>query len=251
LRIEETTAADHTILALKGEFDTPYVAEFNQKIEELVEARKPRLVLNLRFLRFVNSTALGAMVRAQKKLRQFGGDMVVSQPSAFCRDLFEKVGLQKVIRIYEDDAEAISEIAEAQRSDVSVHDAATVLFSYEDDEKKRSAPRPSEIGRIRHVEEDALQFDWNAAGSGLSNDDIRKLLEPGTNLRLKFQIPLAKKDYFEIRSIVETSELPLKGTGIRVRARFAQMNAGDRSALSQFVQDMRVLKNELRNATGN
>ncbi len=249
MRIEETVAADHAILALKGEFDTPYVSGFSEKVDSLAAAGKPKVVLNLRFLRFINSTALGALVKSQKKLRQHGGDLVVSQPSAFCRDLFDKVGLSSIIKIFEDDAEALYDLVDSTRADVSVQDAATVLFSYLDENKKKFAPRTSEIGRIRHIEEDGLQFDWNGAKSGLSNDDIKKLLEPGTDLRLKFQIPLAKKDYFELVGSVQTAEMPKAGIGIRVRTRFKQVSDPDRQALSRFVQDMRFLKNELRQAT--
>src|SRR5215471_5973583 len=62
LRIEKTQAADHAVLALKGEFDTLYVPSFDQEITGLADGGVARVVLNLRFLRFINSTALGAIV---------------------------------------------------------------------------------------------------------------------------------------------------------------------------------------------
>ena len=249
MRIEKTAASDHAVLALKGEFDTLYVPAFTQEIDGLAASGITRAVLNLRFLRFVNSTALGAIVKAQKKLRAAGGDLVISQPSAFCRDLFEKVGLDRVIRIFEDDADAVFELADTARPDVAVEDAATVLFSYVDAGKAAYAPRPVEIGRIRQLDDHGIEFEWNASKTGLQNADVQKLLEPGTQLRLKFKIPLAKKDYFELTGRVEHSELPRRGIGIRVRAKFGQVGEGDRKALAQFVNDMRFLKNELRQAT--
>lgn len=249
MRIEKTQAADHAVLALKGEFDTLYVPSFDEEITRLAESGVARVVLNLRFLRFVNSTALGAFVKAQKRLRERGGDLVISQPSAFCRDIFEKVGLDRVLKIYEDDADAVYELTVGARPELAIEDAATVLFSYVDPGKAKYAPRATEIGRIKQLDVDAIQFEWNAGRSGLTNDDLTKLLEPGTELRLKFKIPLAKKDHFELTGRVDQSELPRRGIGIRVRARFDQVGDVDRRALAQFVNDMRFLKNELRQAT--
>lgn len=252
LRIEEEkSGSDFVVLSLRGEFDTPFVPEFNDRIDACVAARKLRVVLNLRFLRLINSTALGAMVRAQKKLRQHGGELALSHPSPFCRDVIEKVGLDKLITIYDDDAEAVSALSDAPRTSASVEQAGDVLFSYIDAAKSQLAPRPTEIGRIRNWEEDHLTFDWNAAHTSLTTEQLRKLFEPGTELRLKFKLPLAKKnDFMEVRARIESAELPIRGLGIRARARFTKIEDGDRAALTQFVQDMRFLKNELEKAKG-
>lgn len=251
MRIEEdTTGADYAILRLRGEFDTPYVSEFEQKIDELTSRGKSRIILNLRFLLLINSTALGALVRTQKKLRQKGGDLVISHPSEFCRDVIAKLHLDKLIKIFEGDAEALDSVSDGARNSTTVEQASDVLFSYVDSNKAAFAPRPTEIGRIRVWEEDAIVFDWNASNSSLTNDDLSKLLEPGTELRLKFKLPMAKKlDFIELKSKVETSELPKRGTGIRVRARVTEVKDSDRKAMTQFVQDMRYLKNELNKAT--
>jgi anti-anti-sigma factor len=252
LRIEEDKSGpDYVVLNLRGEFDTPYVPEFTDKIDSYAAAKKGKVVLILRFLRLVNSTALGAMVRAQKKLRQHGGDLVISHPSPFCRDVLEKVGLDKLLTIYEDDTEAVSALTEAARPAASVEQAGDVLFSYVDPGKTEIAPRPTEIGRIRNWEEESLTFDWNAGLTNLTPETLRKLFEPGTELRLKFKLPLAKKnDFMEVRAKVESAELPKRGLGIRARARFIKIEDADREALTRFVQDMRFLKNELEKAKG-
>jgi anti-anti-sigma factor len=251
LRIkEETVGPDYVVLSMQGEFDTPYVQEFSDRIESSIAAGKPRIILNLRFLRLINSTALGSIVRLQKKLRQHGGDLVISHPSPFCRDVIEKVGLDKLIEIFDDDSEAVSHYIEvAPRPRASVEQASDVLFSYVDAAKKDVAPRPTEIGRIRFWEEEALIFDWNASNTNLTNELLKKLFEPGTELRLKFKLPLSKKsDFIEVQARVETAELPKKGLGVRVRARFTKIDDAARKAVSQFVQDMRFLKNELEKA---
>jgi anti-anti-sigma factor len=250
LRIEEdTVSAEYAVLRLRGEFDTPYVPEFAERIDALIAAGKPRVVLNLRYLRLINSTALGAIVKSQKKLLQHGGDLVISHPSAFCRDVIEKVGLNRILRVVDDDAEAVGLVTDVVRPTATVQEAGDVLFSYVDATKASFAPRPTEIGRIRAFEEEAMLFDWNAASTTLSNDDVKKLLEPGTELRLKFKLPLTKKsDFMEAMSRIESTTLPRQGVGIRVRARFTKIDDAARAAIVRFVQDMRFLKNELEKA---
>lgn len=251
MRIEEDTiGSDYAILRLRGEFDTPFVPQFEQVVDGLANNNKARIILNLRFLRLINSTALGALVRTQKKLKQKGGNLVISQPSQFCRDVISKLHLDKLIEIYEDDAEAVDSVSETIRSTVAVEQASDVLFSYVDTQKSEFAPRPTEIGRIRQWDEDSIVFDWNAKKTDLSNQDITKLLEPGTELRLKFKLPMAKKsEFIEVMSKVESAQSPKIGTGIRVGARITQISDSDKRSLQQFVQDMRFLKNELHKAT--
>ncbi|MBI3817771.1 MAG: STAS domain-containing protein [Planctomycetes bacterium] len=247
---EDTIGSDYAILRLRGEFDTPFVPEFEQEIENRANSGKLRIILNLRFLRLINSTALGALVRTQKKLRQRGGDLVISQPSAFCKDVIGKLHLDRLIKIYEDDALAIDADSETKRATATVQTAGDVLFSYTDPQKAKFAPRPTEIGRIRTLEEEAIVFAWNAKDTNLQVNDLRMLFEPGTELRLKFKLPMAKKlDFIEVLSKIVSLDFPKEGFGVGVRARITQMSDADKKSLQQFVQDMRFLKDELKKAT--
>ena len=88
---------DHAFLHMRGEFDTYYVPEMQREIDALIKTGIVRVALNLRFVKFINSTALGAMIKASKLLAGKGGRLVVARPSPFCRDIFGKVGLDRVI----------------------------------------------------------------------------------------------------------------------------------------------------------
>ena len=84
---------NYSILHLRGEFDTFYCSLLQKEIDGLVAAGVTHVVLNLRLVKFINSTALGAIIKSSKALGAQGGKLVISRPSAFCRDIIEKVGL--------------------------------------------------------------------------------------------------------------------------------------------------------------
>ncbi len=75
---------DHAVLHLRGEFDTYYVPALQKEIDDVVKAGIVRIVLNLRLVKFINSTALGSIIKASKALNAKGGKLVISRPSAFC-----------------------------------------------------------------------------------------------------------------------------------------------------------------------
>src|SRR5690242_14344943 len=135
---------DFAILHLRGEFDTYYVPLLQNEIEALGKAGIHRVVLNLRLVKFINSTALGAIIKSSKMLAAKGGKLVVSRPSAFCRDIFEKVGLDRVVGVFATDEEAsdylLAGTTKHAKTQEAHHDEqhSTVLFS------------PLDVSRIEH-----------------------------------------------------------------------------------------------------
>jgi anti-sigma B factor antagonist len=248
MNIEKVLRPDHAILHLKGEFDTIYCPVLEREIDSLVDGGIQRVALNMRLTKFINSTALGAIVKARKRLSQAGGELVISHPSPFTRDVISKVGLDKIVRVFEDDRAAIAALSGTEP--VEVDDEASVLFFFADEGRRKKFGRPVGVGRLVAVDENGLDF---VVGGGETKIDVTaaaSLLGSGTSLRVKFRLPLYKRhNFFEIPSTVDSSATNKDGT-LRVRARFSEIRPEDRSAIRQFAEDMRFLKGELRDATG-
>src|SRR5687767_10454135 len=66
MHIDVEHSENHATLHLRGEFDTYYVRNLQEEIDALVEGGVARIVLNLRLVKFINSTALGAIIKASK-----------------------------------------------------------------------------------------------------------------------------------------------------------------------------------------
>lgn len=106
MKITLESGGDLAILSLAGEFDATSCPLLRSEIEGLIAAGDRRVVLNLRRLKFIDSSAIGAMIEAMGELVASGGGLVISHPSKFCRDVFERLGLDQVLSIHATDEAA-------------------------------------------------------------------------------------------------------------------------------------------------
>ena len=259
-----------TILHLRGEFDTFYVPRLQKEIDGLIAAGVVHVVLNLRLVKFINSTALGAIIKASKVLGVAHGKLVISRPSAFCRDIIEKVGLDRVVPIYDSDEEAGAALGSrhagtrASDSGEMLEDETTILFSLKDATRMEHflgreadtvnpisgasfGSRWRGIGRMSSLDANGLRFTWNGGDTELSSFEMGQLLALGTELIVKFRLPLLQKGHCD--AVVTVSELEERSDGVKVATRFSEIDAETRRAVEQYAADMAYLKRELRQAT--
>jgi anti-anti-sigma factor len=260
---------EYAILHLRGEFDTFYVTALQLEIDSLAKNGIVRVVLNLRLVRYINSTALGALAKIRKQLEGKGGKVVVSRPSAFVRDMLTKVGLDRVLGIYDSDeaaAEAVTQgLAPAGKAAAVAADdqVATVLFSPVDTSridhflpestghaklgKEKSAAVWSGAGRMSAIDVQGLRFTWNGGTTGLTPFAMGQFLALGTEWRLKFRLPMMAKGYKEV--VARVTELEERPEGVKVGTTFSQMDDGTRAEITTYVKDLAYLKDELKRAT--
>ncbi len=262
---------DHAVLHLRGEFDTYYVPALQKEIDDVVKAGILRIVLNLRLVKFINSTALGSIIKASKALNAKGGKLVISRPSAFCRDILEKVGLDRVVGVFDSDEAAAASFTKATPAkaatggDPAEEESSSVLFAPVDEariehflsqskiivkvpvSKDKPASAWSGAGRMSALDEQGLRFTWNGGHTGLSPFAMAQLLSIGTEWKVKFRLPLLQRGYCEaVATVTEVEERP---DGVKVAANFKAIDDTTRKAIAQYATDLAFLKEELRRAT--
>jgi len=262
---------DYAILHLRGEFDTYYVPVMQQEIDTLVKAGVVRVILNLRLVKFINSTARGAMIKASKLLGAKNGKLVVSRPSSFCRDIIEKVGLDRVVGVFDTDEAAAEHLMKGTArqtkapGELQEEHPSTVLFSPVEasriehflPEDQHTALTPlmndkqlvawSGAGRMSALDPKGLHFTWNGGASGLTPFAMGQFLAIGTEWKVKFRLPLLQRGYCEATcTINEVEERP---DGVKIGAVFTAIDNATRDAIKQYANDMAYLKDELRKAT--
>jgi anti-anti-sigma factor len=222
-----------------------------QEVETLVERGVNHLVLDMRLVRFINSTALGAVIKAHKRCRAEGGDLVVSQPSPFVRDVISKVGIDKLVTMYDTEQEAtkaiIKHLNQKELAGDAPVDQEKIMITFSDEiRNKMLGERKSKtlLGAISNVDGIKVHFVWNGVKAGISADQAKQLFFTGSELQLRFQVKMIKKSFFEMVANVESVETAGDG-GVRVSAKFKKISDGDREALSQFAADMAFLKRQL------
>ncbi len=271
MHISVEPSEDHAILHLRGEFDTYYVPLLQQEIDSLVKAGITRIVLNLRLVKFINSTVLGSIIKASKQLNAKGGRLVISRPSPFCRDILEKVGLDRVVNVFESDEDAASSLTQAATPKRPLSDEeldenqSSVLFTPVDESRiehfmptaKRTVKAPlskdkaaaswTGAGRMSGLDAQGLRFTWSGGSTEFSPFQMAQLVALGTEWKVKFRLPLLKRGYCEAVCVVrEVEERP---DGVKVSASFKSIDNTTRDAINQYASDLAFLKDELRKAT--
>lgn len=97
VRTEVSDLSGWTVVAVYGELDVATAPSLREKLISLVGDGASHLVLDLEGVDFLDSTGLGVIVSALKRVRTHGGDLRLVCTQARIRRLFEITGLDKAV----------------------------------------------------------------------------------------------------------------------------------------------------------
>jgi anti-sigma B factor antagonist len=87
------------VVAVRGEIDLFTAPELKQKLTDAIEAGKVRIVVDLSDTTFLDSTALGVLIGAVKRLRTRDGALVIVNVDSNIAKTFEITGLDQIFTI--------------------------------------------------------------------------------------------------------------------------------------------------------
>ena len=266
MKVERKRAEDVTILGFIGEFDAFNLPTYSQKIDALVEAGETQMVFNLRLLTFINSSALGYLLKVKKRCQELGGDLILVAPSKFIKKTLLTLGLQEVFNIYEADEDGVFAFLkpkDAKRvtltkadgdTDEKLTGVNTIMFKVVNEEGKDLFGQNWQVGRISNLTASNLDLAWQVPPPGpkhlvpISNENVDAALHPGTRMELRFRQPFAMKaHYFELVGLatrVNRSTVDGADT-VAMTAEYQTMSDEDRAALTGFVQDLKQFRDLL------
>lgn len=99
------------VIELGGEIDLYTAPEFKERMVELIEAGKTRIVVDLSAATFIDSTTLGVLVGGVKRLRPGGGSLALVCTDQNITKIFEITGLDRVFPIHGSRDEALAALA--------------------------------------------------------------------------------------------------------------------------------------------
>jgi anti-sigma B factor antagonist len=260
MKIDKTVYDDHAVLTLKGEFDSFYCPKLQEEVDALIGDGMPRVVLNMRLVKFINSTALGAIIKAFKRCKAEGGHLALSRPSTFARTIIQKLGIDQLVPMFDSDEEAEKAVVGSGgegRAGVQAPEVEEggVLITFPDETRGRQAnpdkrrftstPQRTVLGTMLNVGPERLQFSWSGAKQGLTQDQAMQLFFKGSDLDLKFQIKLFKKGYFDIGAKVQECARGGEDGSVKVTVSYTRILESELEALRQFAADMDFLKKQL------
>lgn len=110
---EEIDSETH-VIELGGEVDLYTAPEFKERLVELIETGKTKIVVDLSEATFIDSTTLGVLVGGVKRLRPAGGSLALVCSDQNITKIFEITGLDRVFPIHETRDQALSSVATAE-----------------------------------------------------------------------------------------------------------------------------------------
>jgi anti-sigma B factor antagonist len=96
------------VIELGGEVDLYTAPEFKERLVQVIEDGKKRLVVDLSKATFIDSTTLGVLVGGVKRLRPTGGSLSLVCTDQNISKIFEITGLDRVFPIYKSRDEALA-----------------------------------------------------------------------------------------------------------------------------------------------
>lgn len=263
MKLDHTREGEITVLEFTGEFDAFNLHPVAKAIDDMIDRGEVKLVFQLRKLTFLNSSALGYLIKARKKAQAGGGDAVLAEPSKFVRKLLATVGLDKLFSIYESTPDALRHFGgglmapganlAGEEVDESLLGVNAVIFTLAPEGKPRKY-----IGKITSLHADGLKFrfavpSWSKESRPpVSTANFEKVVPPGCRIAVKFRQPfLVQGKYFEmdssvVRAVRET--LDDGSSEALFTVRYENAKPEDLAMLRQFVSDMEQFRQELGNA---
>ncbi len=237
MEIEKSLQDDVLCLALRGDFDTTEVGYFDALISEAIDAGQVRIILDLQELRFVNSTALGALLRAGKRLGQYGGSLVVARPTPAVDRTFRLLQLDRRIPIFDAPTGGAEHLRSIDPGEVG-GEGHEVEFHLPEAEGT-FGPRPRR-GTLVDIEEEGLTL----AFENLDRLPVEEVFRPGSPVHLRFRLPLYHPSHvFGPKGEIEGYEQLGRET-IHLRVRFTELADRERSAIRRYAKDLEFLRDE-------
>jgi anti-sigma B factor antagonist len=105
----EEAGAGVAVVALAGEIDLYTCPEFKQELLRVIADGATLIVVDLTKTTFIDSTALGVIIRGVERLKQRDGRLVVVCADPNIIKIFEVTGLNRIFSVYGSRDEALAQ----------------------------------------------------------------------------------------------------------------------------------------------
>ncbi len=109
MQISTRQSGDATIVDVQGDIDLYNSPEVRKALlEALREKRAPRVVVNLKGVRYIDSSGVASLVEGLKVSRELGSRFILYGLSPAAREVLELSRLIRVFEVFENENEALA-----------------------------------------------------------------------------------------------------------------------------------------------
>lgn len=110
---EERTPDGALVLAIEGELDLATAPKVREPLEDGIETGAKQIVIDMLGCGFIDSTGLGVLLHAAKRLEENGGAMALVCVDDQIKRLLELTMIDRTIPVYETREEALAAVSGA------------------------------------------------------------------------------------------------------------------------------------------
>jgi len=108
--VSREAGTNSDIVELTGEIDVYTSPKVKDAITGLIDRGRYNLVISLEDVRYIDSTGLGVLIGALKRVREHGGSVNLVCTNPQIKKIFEITGLVKIFGMHESEASALKAI---------------------------------------------------------------------------------------------------------------------------------------------
>ena len=107
LHVTNRKVDDVCVVDVEGDLDVPVLPAFGKEITNLINGGEKKVLVNLRRVGYVNSTAAALIMKRWNEIRRKGGDLRLYGASNYNKTIFHLLGLEKKVSLYETEEEGV------------------------------------------------------------------------------------------------------------------------------------------------
>ncbi len=102
------TTPEPGILALDGEIDLHESPQIKEKLQPLITAKLPQILVDLDGVSYIDSSGLALFIEAMQRVQAYGGKFALCGLRPSVRTIFDIARLDQVFRIFPDRGAALA-----------------------------------------------------------------------------------------------------------------------------------------------
>lgn len=110
MEIKQDKVDDVTVVSLVGRIDSTAAQDFEEKLIEIIDSGINTLVLDFSEIKFISSAGLRVLLLGAKKVKPYGGKLVLAAMSQDVKEVFDISGFSSIFNIHENVNAAVSAV---------------------------------------------------------------------------------------------------------------------------------------------
>lgn len=115
-KIERRTNSGFEVLDLHGELDAHTASQLEETLQQLINNRKPNIIVNFDHLDYIASAGLGVFMAYIEDVRSIGGDIKLTNMNDKVYNVFDLLGFPTLYDILEKETQAIEKFQRENQS---------------------------------------------------------------------------------------------------------------------------------------